>query len=49
MVVNIKVKYLRDIEKIEILSCGDWIDLRCAEETELYAGKRKGVTNERSD
>ena len=27
--VNIKIKYLRDIEKLEILSCGDWIDLRC--------------------
>jgi hypothetical protein len=33
--VNIKIKYLRDIEKLEILSCGDWIDLRAAEIDEL--------------
>ena len=31
----IKVKYLRDIEKIEKLKVGDWIDLRCAEDTIL--------------
>lgn len=43
MVVNIKIKYLRDIEKIEILSNGDWIDLRCAEDTELYAWQYKMI------
>ena len=43
MVVNIKIKYLRDIEKIEILSNGDWIDLRCAEDTELYSGEYKMI------
>lgn len=41
--VTIKIKYLRDIEKLEILSCGDWIDLRCAEDTELYAGEYKMI------
>lgn len=41
--VNIKIKYLRDIEKLEILSCGDWIDLRAAEDTELYAGEYKMI------
>lgn len=28
---NIRIKYLRDIQKIEPISVGDWIDLRCAE------------------
>jgi dUTP pyrophosphatase len=41
--VNIKIKYLRDIEKLEILSCGDWIDLRAAEDVELYAGEYKMI------
>lgn len=41
--VNIKIKYLRNIEKLEILSCGDWIDLRAAEDTELYAGEYKMI------
>lgn len=41
--VNIKIKYLRDIEKLVILSCGDWIDLRAAEDTEIYAGEYKMI------
>ena len=41
--VNIKIKYLRDIDKLEILSCGDWIDLRAAEDVELYAGEYKMI------
>lgn len=43
MIKNIKIKYLRDIDKLEILSCGDWIDLRAAEDTELYAGEYKMI------
>ena len=36
--MNIKVKYLRDVEPIKLLECGDWIDLRTAEDIELKAG-----------
>ena len=43
MIKNIKIKYLRDIDKLEIFSCGDWIDLRAAEDTELYAGEYKMI------
>lgn len=36
---NIRIKYFNDnINKIEKISKGDWIDLRCAKETELKAG-----------
>lgn len=35
----IKVKYTRDIEKIQTISGGDWIDLRCAEDITLRAGE----------
>lgn len=37
----IKIKYLRDIEKIAPISVGDWIDLRCAEDTDIKAGEMK--------
>lgn len=30
---KVKVKYLRDVEKITKLEKGDWVDLRCAEDT----------------
>lgn len=30
---KVKVKYLRDVEKITKLEQGDWVDLRCAEDT----------------
>lgn len=36
---TIKIKYLNnEIEKLEKISVGDWIDLRCAKETILKAG-----------
>lgn len=35
----IKVKYLRDIEKIKAIEAGDWIDLRCAINISLRAGE----------
>lgn len=31
--LQVKVKYLKDIEKIEKIEVGDWVDLRCAEDT----------------
>ena len=37
--VTIKIKYFSDIEKIEKISIGDWIDLRAAEDVELRAGE----------
>ena len=37
----IKIKYLRGIEKINIIKKGNWIDLRAAEDVELKAGQYK--------
>ena len=37
--MNIKIKYVRDVEPIKLLECGDWIDLRTAEDIELKAGE----------
>ena len=39
----IKVKYLRDIQKIERFNVGDWIDLRCAEDVKMKAGEYKMI------
>ena len=40
--LNIKIKYFdQEIEKIQKISVGDWIDLRCAERVELKAGEYK--------
>lgn len=39
----IKIKYLRDIEKICKISVGDWIDLRAAEDTTMKAGEYKMI------
>lgn len=36
---TIKIKYLRDIQKIEKISVGDWIDLRAAEDIAMIAGE----------
>lgn len=36
--VTIKIKYLRDVQKIERFNVGDWIDLRAAETVTLKAG-----------
>ena len=39
--VKIKIKYLRDIQKIERFNTGDWIDLRAAETVVIPAGEVK--------
>ena len=39
--VTIRIRYLRDILKIEKFNVGDWIDLRAAEEIQLKAGEFK--------
>ena len=36
--VTIKIKYLRDIKKIEKFNTGDWIDLRAAETRSIEKG-----------
>lgn len=36
---TIKIKYFTDIEPIEKISKGDWIDLRAAKDIELEAGE----------
>lgn len=38
---EVKIKYLRDIEKIGSIAVGDWIDLRAAEDIEIKAGEYK--------
>ena len=40
---TIKIKYLRDIQKIEKFNVGDWIDLRCAEDVTMKAGEYKMI------
>lgn len=39
--MKIEIKYFEDIEKLEKISQGDWIDLRCAEDVELKQGEYK--------
>lgn len=39
--LNIKIKYFADIEKIKTIEKGDWIDLRAAETTKLKKGEFK--------
>lgn len=39
--LNIKIKYFADIEKIKPIEKGDWIDLRAAETVELKEGEFK--------
>jgi dUTP pyrophosphatase len=41
--LEIKIKYLRDIQKIEKINVGDWIDLRCAEDTFIDGGRYKQI------
>lgn len=41
--MEIKIKYLRDIEKIGALAVGDWIDLRAAEDVTIKAGEYKMI------
>lgn len=39
----IKIKYLRDIQKIERFNVGDWIDLRAAEDVVMKAGEYRMI------
>lgn len=41
--MEIKIKYLRDIEKIQPIENGNWIDLRAAEDVVLFAGEFKYI------
>ena len=41
--MEIKIKYIRDVEPIKLLECGDWVDLRVAEDVELKAGEYKMI------
>ena len=43
-VKTIKIKYFTDIEHIEKISQGDWIDLRAAETVSLSKGKFKLIS-----
>ena len=40
---QIKVKYTRGVMKIERFNCGDWIDLRAAEEVRIEKGQFKMI------
>ena len=42
-VKTIKIKYLRDIKKIERFNVGDWIDLRAAVNVAMNAGEYKMI------
>lgn len=42
-VKTIKIKYLRDIQRIEKFNVGDWIDLRAAEDVTMKAGEYKMI------
>jgi dUTP pyrophosphatase len=39
----IKIKYLKDIQKIERFNVGDWIDLRAAEDVTMKAGEYRMI------
>lgn len=41
MPLEIKVKYFTDIEPIQQIEQGDWIDLRAAEDVQMEAGDFK--------
>lgn len=38
---QIKIKYFRNVQKIEKLEVGDWIDLRAAEDVDMKTGEYK--------
>ena len=40
---RIKIRYIRDIEKLKKISVGDWIDLRAAEDVDINAGEFKAI------
>lgn len=37
----IKIKYFNDVQRIEKIGVGDWIDLRAAQDVTLFAGEPK--------
>lgn len=39
----VKIKYLKDIQKIERFNVGDWIDLRAAEDVTMNAGEYRMI------
>lgn len=41
--MELKVRYLKDIEELEKTSKGDWIDLRAAEDATMAAGEYKVI------
>lgn len=40
---TIKIRYLRDIQKIGKIAAGDWIDLRAAEDVTMKAGEYRMI------
>ena len=42
--MQIKIKYHNDVERIDILAQGDWLDLRAAERVEFKAGEHKLIS-----
>ena len=42
--VNIAIKYKDGVEPLTILPKGDWVDLRCAEDTTMKAGEFKYIS-----
>lgn len=42
--MQIKIKYHADIEKIKKIAVGDWVDLRCAEDTFIPVGGFKLIS-----
>lgn len=42
--VNIAIKYKDGVEPLAILPKGDWVDLRCAEDTTMKAGEFKYIS-----
>ena len=41
--MQIKIKYHADIDRIKRITVGDWIDLRCAEDTFIPVGEHKAI------
>lgn len=42
--MKVKIKYHDDIDELEVMPNGDWIDLRAAEDVELKAGEFKLIS-----
>lgn len=40
---RIKIRYLRDIDRIVKIETGNWIDLRCAEDVEMKTGEYRMI------